>query len=732
MNFSIHQYPSGFDLESTIVKNHRDYLNWPLVYFLEEKALKENVLREAYVGETTDVISRLKTHSKTYKKQKLSSVNLIFSELFNKSATLDIESNLIRYIAADGQYSLQNGNLGLSNHKYLNQKEVYWQLFNEIWSELRSLGIARHSLEHIDNSDLFKYSPYKSLSKEQVSGLKTILECLLDENAKVSLIQGGAGTGKSILAIFLFKLLKTELDDFNYSDFDEEDEELFHLVSKVRAKYNTLKMALVIPMRSFRQTIANVFRNIKGLSKSMVIGPSDISKENYDLIIVDEAHRLRQRRNLVGYKTFDNGLKRANLNPMQNDELDLIQVCCDKSILFYDPLQSIKPTDVDSTKFSKLKELSTTRFEKLTKQFRVKGGNKYVELINEIFYDAKIATITKDIGFYDFKLFESLELMINEIHKKEKSFGLSRMIAGFAWEWISGKNPDAYDIVIGDIKLKWNSITEDWVNSKNAINEVGCIHTTQGYDLNYSGIIIGPELDYDFITKRFIVDKDIYKDKNGKKTIKDDNILLAYVINIYKTILLRGIEGTYVYVCNPNLRKYLGQFISRFEVGNSGKETKIKISEEPTKHTVQFYDLNIAAGLFSDEQNVDKIKYLEMPDLGNHDDYFACKVVGESMNKVIPNGSICLFKKYIGGSRNGLITLVESSEIHDVDIGSTYTIKEYTSKKIIDEDGWKHEEIILKPLSTLHYEPIILRDEGTINFKVIGVFEKVLKVAMEL
>lgn len=728
MNFSIHQYPSDFDLESTIVKNHRDYLNWPLVYFLEEKALKENVLREAYVGETTDVISRLKTHSKTFKKQKLSSVNLIFSELFNKSATLDIESNLIRYIAADGQYSLQNGNLGLSNHKYLNQKEVYWQLFNEIWSELRSLGIARHSLEHIDNSDLFKYSPYKSLSKEQVSGLKTILECLLDENAKVSLIQGGAGTGKSILAIFLFKLLKTELDDFNYSDFDEEDEELFILVSKVREKYNTLKMALVIPMTSFRQTIANVFRNIKGLSKNMVIGPSDISKDNYDLIIVDEAHRLRQRRNLVGYKTFDDGFKRANLDPKQYDELDLIQVCSDKSILFYDPLQSIKPTDVDSTKFSKLKELSTTRFEKLTKQFRVKGGNKYVELINEIFNDANITTITKDIGFYDFKLFDSLEQMINEIHKKEKLFGLSRMIAGFAWEWISSKNPDAYDIVIGDIKLKWNSLTEDWVNSKNAINEVGCIHTTQGYDLNYSGIIIGPELDYDFNTKSFIVDKDIYKDKNGKNTIKEDNILLDYVINIYKTILLRGIEGTYVYVCNPNLRKYLGQYISKFEVGDSGKETKIKISEEPTKHTVQYYDLEIAAGLFSDEQNVDKIKYLEMPDLVNHDDYFACKVVGDSMNKVIPNGSICLFKKYTGGSRNGLITLVESSEIHDVDFGSTYTIKEYTSKKTIDEDGWKHEEIILKPLSTLPYEPIILRDEGTINFKVIGVFEKVLKV----
>src|SRR5690606_2720607 len=147
-----------------------------------------------------------------------------------------------------------------------------------------------------------------------------------------------------------------------------------------------------------------------------------------------------------------------------------------------------------------------------------------VNLVHEIFNEASNATKTKDIGLYDFKLFDNLEQMVKEIHKKEKSLGLSRMIAGFAWEWISNENPEAFDIVIGDIQLKWNSITVDWVNSKNAINEVGCIHTTQGYDLNYTGIIIGPELDYDFNTNRFIIYKDLYKDKNGKNTIKDDNI----------------------------------------------------------------------------------------------------------------------------------------------------------------------------------------------------------------
>src|SRR5690606_16072607 len=129
----------------------------------------------AYVGETTDVVTRMCTHYKSESKKDLEAVNIVISDYFNKSATLDVESNLIRYMSADGQYQLLNANLGIANHRYYNQREVYWQLFKDIWNELRTLGIARHSLEHIDNSDLFKYSPYKSLTKEQISGLKLII-----------------------------------------------------------------------------------------------------------------------------------------------------------------------------------------------------------------------------------------------------------------------------------------------------------------------------------------------------------------------------------------------------------------------------------------------------------------------------------------------------------------------------------------------------------------------------
>ena len=714
-NFSIHHYRFNPELESELIQNHREFLSWPLVYFLND-----NKSKDAYVGETTDVINRLKTHSKHEQKSKLASVHLVLSEKFNKSATLDLESNLIRYISADGQYTLQNGNLGISNHQFYQKKEIYWEIFKDIWDELRGLGIARHSLEHIDNSDLFKYSPYKSLSREQIAGLKMILSCLLDDHAKVSLIQGGAGTGKSILALFIFKLLKTNMEDFNYSDFEEEDEELFELLKMVKAKYGELEMALVIPMASFRKTISNVFKNIKGLSPKMVIGPSDLAKQKYDLVIVDEGHRLRRRVNLGPYfSTFDTNSQIFGLDKNTSSELDWILLQSKKTLIFYDRFQSVKPSDVLRSRFVELENQSSTRIEKLTTQFRSKGGNNFVRFVHNVLDNAKEIKPFQSLD-YEFQLFDNLQLMVDTIKQKENSDGLSRMVAGYAWKWISKNDKNAFDIVVDNTKLRWNSATIDWINSENAIEEVGCIHTIQGYDLNYTGVIIGPELDYDFERNELVIYKDRYKDKAGKNTITDEAVLKEYILNIYKTILLRGIKGTFVYVCNENLKKYLLQFIPQ---RTKSEKKVLRILDQPNEKTIPYYDLKVAAGSFSEQQSVENIKYIELDEvIPNRNNYFACKVIGESMNKIIPNGSICLFERYSGGSRNGRIVLVEMTDYTDPDSGSNYTIKEYTSKKTGSTDNWKHEEIVLLPKSTEECEPIVLRDEETVGLKVVGVF----------
>ncbi|WP_121966744.1 DNA/RNA helicase domain-containing protein [Myroides sp. N17-2] len=698
-------------------------LSWPLVYILNED--KEKV---AYIGETTDVIARMTNHLSNTEKNRMSVARFITSHYFNKSATLDIESNLIRYVAADGQFKLINGNLGIANHQYYQQQEVYWDLFKDIWSELRSLGVVRHSLEYIDNSDLFKYSPYKSLSKEQVLGLKRILECILDKDAKVSLIEGGAGTGKSILAIFLFKLLKTDLSNFNYSDFKETDDEIFTLVNQIKEKYKDLKMGLVIPMSSFRKTISNVFKNIPGLSAKMVIGPAEIANNEYDILIIDESHRLRRRVNLGAYfGVFDTNCRTLGLDRETSSELEWAVLKSEKLVLFYDEKQSIKPSDVLKEDFDKLKNAPYSRKEVLRSQFRVKGGRQYVEFIDHLL-DLNFKNLKEyKSNEYEVFVFEDLDLMVKQIQEKESSYGLSRMVAGFAWDWISKNDRTKYDIAIGDSLLQWNSVAVDWVNSPNSINEVGCIHTIQGYDLNYVGVIIGPEIGYDPINKCILIKKELYKDKNGKQSIKDIDTLRNYIINIYKTLLLRGIRGTYMYVCDEDLRAYFQEFLPTKEARKEVDALVIH-QEQISTQCIPYYDLEIAAGSFSERQSVEEVSYIEMEEyFKNTGEYFACKVVGDSMNKVIPNGAIALFRKEMGGSRNGLICLVESTDIQDSDLGGNYTIKEYESKKTYDEDNWEHSEIILKPLSTdVSYEAMCLRDEETTLLRVIGVFVRVL------
>jgi DUF2075 family protein len=157
---------------------------------------------------------------------------------------------------------------------------------------------------------------------------------------------------------------------------------------------------------------------------------------------------------------------------------------------------------------------------------------------------------------YDFRVFDSVQDMIFAIKEKDKQYGLSRVVAGYAWSWKT-RNGGEYDIDIDGLKLVWNSTQDDWVNSKNAINEVGCIHTVQGYDLNYTGVIIGPEVSYDPEKHEILVHKDKYEDINGKRSLSKPEELKSYILNIYKTLLTRGIYGTYLYVSDENLRKYL-------------------------------------------------------------------------------------------------------------------------------------------------------------------------------
>lgn len=154
---------------------------------------------------------------------------------------------------------------------------------------------------------------------------------------------------------------------------------------------------------------------------------------------------------------------------------------------------------------------------------------------------------------------------------------------------------------------------------------------------------------------------------------------------------------------------------------------KDSIGFEPIlRNPIPLYDFYAAAGTFSEIQSEKDFTLIEGPE-NTKSDYFACRIVGESMNRVIPNGSICLFKPDSGGSRNGKIVLVENIDIQDTDFNSAFTIKTYSSEKVLTEEGWEHKSIILRPNSTdTYFKDIVINEENGSNLRVVGEFVSII------
>ena len=696
---------------------------WPLVYFIQNE-----VEKLAYVGESTNASSRIRNHLANSKKTKVfDKISIIGSDKFNKSATLDIESNLIQYITAEGTYKLQNGNYGLINHNYY-QQDLYKDLFREIWAKLIEKKVVTKSLTEIENSELFKYSPYKSLNEDQYNSILEILDGLTAKKSNIIFIKGSAGTGKTILATYLIKLLNSDVDNADINDFNDDELREVNYIKSFQAIYPNAKIGLVVAMTSLRESLENVFKKIPGLKASMILNPSETFKlkDKFDLLIVDEAHRLRQYKNISWMGAFRKNNRKLGLDDTGN-ELDWILANSKNQIFFYDSAQSVKPSDIDAEIFARLLDDKKTLKLELSSQMRVQGGNNYIQFVDDLLNIKRRDQKKYSVKDYELYLFDSFQELYKELGKKELENGLCRLISGYSWPWLSKQNKEAIDIEIDELKFQWNQTDRDWINSPNSFKEIGCIHTTQGYDLNYSGVIFGKEIYFNTVANRIEIDPKFYFDINGKKGISDLLDLKAYIINIYKTIMYRGIKGTFVYACNKELREYLKQHILTYK-----KKTPFRILSfndvKPYVNSVPFVDISVAAGNFSEVQKPSDLEWIELPfNLSVRNGYFVCKVVGDSMNKIIPNGSYCLFRKDEGGSRNGKIVLVESTSIQDSEFGSGYTVKEYQSKKNIGEKEWRHQTITLKPLSNnSDYTEIELSGVKLITFKVVGIFERVL------
>lgn len=577
-DFEIKAAPFNLGAIDTLAQKEPKLHDWPVVYTIHDS-------KYIYIGETTSTSSRMRNHKSKDYMQKLKEVRIILHQRFNKSACHDLESHLIRYFHADGKYKVMNGNAGISDYDYFD-RDHYRQAFDAIFEQLRSQGLMVKSIPDIVNDNIFKYSPFKSLSHDQALAMESILETLLPlRDSKEShqiVVQGGPGTGKTIIAIYLIKLLtdiansdpEDDLDiDSLFSDFFKEG---------FREVLKGWRIGLVIPQQSLRKTLKTVFKTVPGLNPKMVLSPFEVgnSTAKWDLLIIDEAHRLKMRSNMSA-PTLNTLFRDINLNLFGKNrgddnsitQLEWMNKQSKHQILLLDEAQSVLPSDLPLEKIQGVVSAARNSHKlfALETQLRVKGGKGYIDYISTVL-DGHVSKKMTSFDEYDCRLFDNLEQMIQELKMKEAELGLARLAAGFAWKWKTKKRRNApanalFDIDIEGTKLVWNRAQTDWINSATAIDEVGSIHTIQGYDLNFCGVIIGPDLYFDKVEKRIKFSRKNYFDPKGKENNKklgieySDEDLLKYVKQIYRVLLTRGIHGTYVYVCDPDLREHLHDYI---------------------------------------------------------------------------------------------------------------------------------------------------------------------------
>src|SRR5690606_24985470 len=320
-------------------------------------------------------------------------------------------------------------------------------------------------------------------------------------------------------AIFLFKLLHSDDTELNLREFSAEETEVFELLTELKRIYPQPRMALVVPMASFRATLKKAFKNIAGLHPNMVIGPAELAQHRYDIVLVDESHRLRKRVNLGAYYgAFDRVCSVLGLDKHSCSEVDWIKLQANKAVFFYDPNQSIKPSDADASDFLQIKSSPDSKVMTLVSQFRVQGGEHYVQFVDDLLNLRLVDNRRFESKKYDLRLFDDMSEMVKEIGLKNRQYGLARLVAGYSWPWRSKNDPELHDIEIDGVRLCWNRTSNDWINSPGAEHEVGCIHTTQGYDLNYTGVIFGKEIRYDKERGEIVIDESSYFDRNGKQS----------------------------------------------------------------------------------------------------------------------------------------------------------------------------------------------------------------------
>ena len=544
-----------------------------------------------------------------------------------------------------------------------------------------------------------------------------------EHKKQVVIVQGGPGTGKSVIAVNLLGALIGRKRNARY-------------VSKNAAPRAVYEAKLAGTFTKTR--ISNLFSG----SGAFVAAEQD----SYDTLIVDEAHRLNEK----------SGLYR-NLGDNQIRELIRAARC---TVFFVDDDQRVTLLDIGHSeelrRHARALGAEVTELE-LSSQFRCNGSDGYLAWLDNTLDIRETVNQTLAPAEYDFRVFDNPTELHALIELKNRGNNRSRVVAGYCWKWPSKKVPQAWDIELPEFnyRRRWNLDKDGslWIVTPGSVAQVGCIHTCQGLELDYVGVIIGPDLVYQDgkvvadATRRASSDQSVKglkamlkSDPDGARAIAD-----SIVKNTYRTLMTRGMKGCYVYCTDAPLAEYLRSRIGVTTSAARGSTAFVaqaasvstpsnviplrqatKVDRDSGLPSVPVIELRIAAGSFSGPQALEESAetWVALPDwIRPQPGLFVAQVVGESMNRRIPNGSWCLFRANPTGTREGKVVVVQHRSIADPETGGRYTIKRYTSEKIpSDEGGWSHLRITLHPDSDQpRFQPIVLTiEDAHEDFRVIA------------
>ncbi len=519
------------------------------------------------------------------------------------------------------------------------------------------------------------------------------------QHKSVIIVHGGPGTGKSVIAINIL------------AEAAQRRKKVFY---GCKSKPFTEGLKSLVG-RDGALLFSNLYRFI----------PSRVQENELDLLLIDEAHRIEKNSNHQHTRRTD----RTDM-----PQIDQLIRCAKTSVFFIDDKQNVRWKEIGNSQLIKDTAIQyKCEFEEVTleTQYRCMGSNDYLLWIESVLGYASEKRILRKDELFDFKIFDNPQALYNALAIKEaEKHNSARLVAGFCWPWSQNLAVDGSlvnDVKIGDFAMPWEThdkITRpprgfvkwfEWAYKPEGFKQVGCIYTAQGFEFDYIGVIVGDDLSCDIKNNCLVGNIAATKDPVLRQHGEDFD---RYVKNIYRTLLTRGMKGCFVYFTNGNTRKFFEQYL----------ESKAEVIELiPYVNSLPLVELRAAAdsgyattdGVFTDDSS---IKLISVEGGPFQKDRFVVRADGDSMEPHIPDGSLCLFRKDLGGSRNGKIVLCRIEGFAGE--FPFAVIKRYQSARSpSDESLGMAQKIVLSSLNTNH-EPIVLSDGD--EFSILGIFERVI------